>query len=72
MRINVTSQDSDLKATASKLRKLGMKVDSVLDSIGVISGEIAEGKLSALQKTPGITFERDKEVQLPPPDAPVQ
>ncbi|HEY5707552.1 MAG TPA: hypothetical protein VIS96_18485 [Terrimicrobiaceae bacterium] len=49
-----------------------MKVDSVLDSIGVISGEIAEGKLSALQKTPGITFERDKEVQLPPPDAPVQ
>jgi hypothetical protein len=72
VRIIVTSRQGELAKTLSSLRKRGMKVDSVLDSIGVITGEIAESKLSSVEKTAGVTVEREQRVQLPPPDAPVQ
>ncbi|MDP9178290.1 MAG: hypothetical protein M3O61_11475 [Gemmatimonadota bacterium] len=49
-----------------------MKVESVLDSIGVVTGEIPESKIASLQKTPGLTVEREQQVQLPPPDADIQ
>ncbi|HEY2951984.1 MAG TPA: ketohydroxyglutarate aldolase [Verrucomicrobiae bacterium] len=72
VRILVSALPGSLAAAASILKAHGMKVDSVLDSIGVITGEIAEKKLSGLKKISGIKVEHDQTVQLPPPDAPVQ
>ena len=50
------------------MKRRGMRVDSVLDAIGVVTGKIPEGKPAALQATPGIKVERE----LAPPDAAVQ
>lgn len=72
VRILVSSIPGSLAVAASKLREHGMKVDSVLDSIGIITGEIDETKLSGLNAITGITVEHDRTVQLPPPDAAVQ
>ncbi len=72
VRIHVTSPQNELTQTVAKLQKAGMRVESVLDMMGVITGEIAEDKLAALKKNPGFTIEREQTVQLPSPDAPVQ
>lgn len=72
MRIHVTSRTGDVARTAASLKAQGMKVDSVLEAIGVISGEVALEKLPALERMPGVTVEREQTYQLPPPDAPIQ
>jgi hypothetical protein len=50
----------------------GLKVESVLVPIRVITGEIDSDKLVALERIPGITVEPELTVQLPHPDASVQ
>ena len=72
VRVVVTCHTGDLSRATSQVKKHGMKVESVLDGIGVITGEIPAGKLAELEKTPGMTVERQQDVQLPPPDAAVQ
>ena len=49
-----------------------MKIQSVLDTVGIVTGEIEAGKLDSLSKVPGVSVEEDKTVQLPSPDSPVQ
>jgi len=68
VRIIVTAPGGDLAQKVAHLKRRGMRVDSVLDAIGVVTGKIPEGKLAALQATPGIKVERE----LAPPDAAVQ
>lgn len=65
-------QNPDLHELASRLRARGMKIDTVMEAIGIITGEVAERDLPALQSFPGVTVEREDSVQLNPPDAPVQ
>jgi hypothetical protein len=75
VRINVTVPDAtpaQLKSAKTSLIRQGVEVDSVLDSIGVITGQVAESRLSSLNPGAGATVELDESVQLPPPDAPVQ
>ena len=71
MRVLVTSK-GNLQQTADRLREEGMQVESVLHTIGVISGHIQESKLPALKKIEGITVEPDETVQIPPPDSALQ
>lgn len=72
IRVSVTSPGNDLTSTIAAVKKQGMKVNSVLDAIGVITGEISNANFSALAAIPGITVERDRDVQLAPPDADIQ
>lgn len=75
VRINVTVPDatpSQLKSVKASLVRQGVEVDSVLDAIGVITGKVAKSRLSSLDAGTGATVERDQNVQLPPPDAPLQ
>lgn len=72
VRVLVTSSVDGLHDTVAALKKKGLKVDNVMDAIGVVSGEIAEGKLAALREVPGVTVEREGTVQIAPPDSPIQ
>ena len=71
-RIIVNSTSSDLSSVAAKLKKHGMKLDSVLAHIGVITGEIDSEKLESLRKIPEITVELEGTVQISPPNSKVQ
>jgi hypothetical protein len=72
IRIVVTVPPSKAAALAIELRAKGMKIASVMEAIGVITGEVAARDLPALEALPGVTVEREGSVQLNPPDAPVQ
>lgn len=71
-RIIVSSKPDKLSSVVTELKKHGMKVDSVLDATGTVTGEIDSAKLAALRAIPGVTVEPDTSIQLPPPDAPIQ
>ena len=72
IRVNVTGHGGDLESTISIAKKHGLKVDAVLEAIGVVTGQVAESKFDALARAPGITVERDQHIQIAPPDADVQ
>jgi len=75
VRINITVPEatpSQLKSVKASLVRQGVEVDSVLDVIGVITGKVAESRLSSLKPGAGATVELEGTVQLPPPDAPIQ
>lgn len=72
VRVLVTPVEGDVASALSKVKQKGMTVHSVLDAIGVISGEIPESQLESLRSTPGVSVEEDKSVDIGPPDAPVQ
>ena len=73
-RIVVTIGDEHLpkiKSIAARLRSQGMKVDSVLEATGLITG--ASAKPSALKRVAGVkSVEEETRFQLPPPDSEVQ
>ena len=75
VRINVSVPDANpsrLKSVRASLVRQGVEVDSVLDAIGVITGKVAESRLSSLKAGAGATVELEGTVQIPPPDAPIQ
>jgi hypothetical protein len=75
VRINVTVPEatpSQLKSVKASLVRQGVEVDAVLDAIGIITGTVAESRLSSLKAGAGATVELEGTVQIPPPDAPLQ
>jgi len=71
-RVQVTCASGDFSKTCVELKKRGLKIDSALDAIQVVTGEIDPAKIPALKSVPGVTVEPEPTIQLPPPDAPVQ
>lgn len=75
-RVLVTMTDKgldDLPTVVEALRGAGLTVTDVLEGIGVVSGTVDRAGLTALSTVPGVAeVERQNEIQLPPPDAPVQ
>lgn len=76
VQVSVTVDDEHLGAigaVADALRESGMKVDQVLDALGIITGSVAEGGPDSLMTVEGVaSVQQDVEFQLPPPDAPIQ
>lgn len=72
MRVIVSVKEGKVGTVVPKLKQLGMKLDSTLDALGIVTGEIDDDKMLDAQSIPGITIEPDTSVQLPPPDAPIQ
>ena len=50
----------------------GLEVDEALGGLGIVTGRAAPDAVERLRGLPGVTVEPEVEVQLPPPDAPVQ
>lgn len=63
---------SKLKSLKASLSRQGVEIESVLETIGVITGKIARSKLSSLDVGDGATVELEQTAQIPPPDAPLQ
>lgn len=72
MRVIISCKGIEAETILPRLIEKGFKVDTVLEAIGVITGEIETEKFPSLEKVEGITVEEDKIVQLAPPDSPIQ
>ena len=75
--VNVLVDDEHLSRideVASALTREGLSVDKTLRSVGVITGSVADSdKTDALRAVAGVVgVEVNRDIQLPPPDAPVQ
>lgn len=74
--VTVTVADSDagdVDEVAERLREVGMQVDQVLGTLGVITGSIDTDRITALEKVAGVAaVEQQTAFQIAPPDADVQ
>ena len=75
--VNVLIDDehlANIEEVASALSREGLSVGKTLRSVGVITGLVADTeRTDALRSVAGVVgVEVTRDVQLPPPDAPVQ
>ena len=71
-RVHVSVQGRRLDDMLAELRDAGLEVDEALGDLGIVTGRAAPDAIERLRGIPGVTVERERGVQLPPPDAPVQ
>jgi hypothetical protein len=75
-RVSVSVDDEHLEAIGAvvdALRGQGMRVEQVMDQLGIISGVVPEGAHAALMGVEGVvSIDESQGYQLPPPDSPVQ
>lgn len=66
-------QVDDMSSVVEALRHAGLRVDEVLDSVGVVTGTVDRDVLGSLSTVPGVVeVERSHVFEVPPPDSPVQ
>lgn len=71
--IVTTSGDQSLSDVKKKLTESGFTVDQVLDEIGVITGTTSDDVVDRLRSVSGVAdVSPDEQVDIGPPDAPVQ
>jgi hypothetical protein len=74
--ITVTVGDDhvgDVNGVAEQLKGAGMRVDQVLDAMGIITGSVPAKRRAALERLPGVaSVEAEQTFQIPPPDADIQ
>jgi hypothetical protein len=71
--IVTTSGKHSLSDVKKKLTESGFAVDQVLDEIGVITGSSSDDDVERLRKVAGVAdVSPDEQVDIGPPDAPVQ
>jgi hypothetical protein len=62
-------QVADMAPVVDALRRAGLRVDEVLESVGVVTGTVDGDALGSLSTVPGVAeVERSREFQLPQPD----
>ena len=71
-RVHVTLGGPGPAPTTEELAAAGFDVDERLDAIGIVTGWADEETVERLRSIDGVTVEPESDVQLPPPDAPVQ
>ncbi|MEU6526547.1 hypothetical protein ABZ892_27865 [Streptomyces sp. NPDC046924] len=55
------------------LRRAGLTVTGEQPALGTLSGTVAEDRIPALEAVDGVaSVDRERTVQLPPPDSPLQ
>lgn len=71
--IVTTSGKGSLRDVKKKLTESGFEVEQELDEIGVITGTSKDENVERLRSVPGVVdVSPDQEVDIGPPDAPVQ
>ena len=71
-RVHVTIGAPGAAVTVEELAAAGFDVDERLDAIGVVTGWADDDAIERLRAIDGVTVEPEGDVQLPPPDAPLQ
>jgi hypothetical protein len=58
---------------ARQMRDRGLRVERILRTLGTVTGRIQPSKISEIAGLDGVTsIEQERDIQLPPPDSPVQ
>lgn len=57
-----------LHLASASLEKQGVKVEEVLDAIGIITGKVTASQLAKLDVGPDAIIEVDESIQIAPPD----
>ena len=74
--VTVTVDDDhreSLDGVVESLRALGMQVEQVLGTLGIITGSAQDDALDALRGVEGVaSVDVQLTHQIPPPDAPIQ
>jgi len=71
-RVHVTVTGRGVDDALADLRDAGLEVDETLGGLGIVTGRAVPEAVERLRGLPGVTVEPEVDVQLPPPDAPVQ
>lgn len=71
-RVHVSLGEPGSGPSPEELADAGLDVDERLDAIGVVTGWADDEAVERLRSIDGVTVEPETDVQLPPPDAPVQ
>lgn len=71
--ITVADGGGPIADVVARLEAAGVRVEKVLDAVGVVVGSRAEGGVHDLGEIEGVAaVEKDREIRLPPPDSDVQ
>jgi hypothetical protein len=71
--IVTTSGKGSLKDVKKKLTESGFEVEQVLDEIGIITGRSKDDNVDNLRSVAGVVdVSPDEQIDIGPPDAPVQ
>lgn len=63
----------DILEVAEDLRKAGVEVEQIMDTIGVITGSCNSQAVSTLAQIAGVAaVEKEQRYQLPPPNSEIQ
>jgi hypothetical protein len=62
IRVLVSTNSGNLATLADQLRDRGMRVDSVLDALGIVTGEVDAERLGDLMAIQGVTVEPEGSV----------
>ena len=68
----VTDNASSFAEVVQRSKYAGLQVEQQDEELGFLSGTIDAEKLAGLERMEGITVEREREFQLPPPESDVQ
>lgn len=74
LQVTVDDQHSDrLAEVAERLRAAGMRVESLLEALGTITGSIESSKVKLISSVKGVSHvETSRQFQLAPPDSKIQ
>lgn len=71
--IVTTTGKGSLEEVKKKLTKSGFTVDKVLDEIGIITGTTKDDDVERFRSVDGVAdISSDEDVNIGPPDAPIQ
>ena len=71
--IVTTTDKGSLEDVKKKLTKSGFTVDKVLDEIGIITGTTKDDDVERFRSVDGVAdISPDEDVDIGPPDAPIQ
>ena len=68
----VTDDDVSFAEAVQRTKDVGLQVEQEDEELGLLSGRIDMEQLPGLEALEGITVERERKFQLPPPDSDVQ
>ncbi|MDT0610448.1 hypothetical protein [Streptomyces lancefieldiae] len=71
--VNLAVDPDRFAEVVEVLRHVGLTVTGEQPILGTLSGTIVEDRVPALEAVDGVeSVDRERTVQLPPPDAPIQ
>ena len=63
----------DIEKVVTDLRRAGLRVDNVLDAVGMVTGTVTGGAVEALESVPGVAeVELQRAQRVAPPEAEIQ